>query len=85
MATATLNRVAQSLRIDLTPVEFQVLDALIAVNGPGRIEATIAYLVRQMMQDRSELEKLRLKSYIDRARDVKRAELAAIMAADPQA
>jgi len=85
MATATLNRVAQALRIDLTPVEFQVLDALMTVNGPGRVEGAIAYLVRQMMQDKAELEKLRLKSYVDRARDVKRAELAAIMAADPQA
>ena len=79
MATVTLNRTTKVLKIDLTNMEFLVLDALIQTEGPSTIEAAMSYLIQSNLQTHRERKRTRIRDRVQTASDTTLDQLDAAM------
>ena len=79
MATITLNRATHVLRIDLTDLEFLILDPYVNATGTAGIEQTIVSFIQTIKQVRREQDLHTIRERIDSLPDAKRDAILAIM------
>jgi hypothetical protein len=79
MATLTYNRVGRVLRFDVSDVEVQIIDAIVAARGISAIENHMNELFREYLQRKRDQEITRIQERLATLTDAQRQSIVTIL------